>query len=187
MRDLKGVQLPTLTDGRVTVRPFRPDDTPGVFAYCQDPESARWTKIPTPYAWHDAATFLSGAWRTWIDTRDAHLAIADAGDAGRILGSVSLMIDPPQEVGEVGYMVAPEARRKGVASAAVRLVTAWGLDDLGLQRMQIGVLVGNEASRSTAETSGFVFEGTLRHWLLQRGEPVDCWMFSLLPGDPRPW
>lgn len=187
MRDLKDVRLPTLSDGRLVVRPWRPDDAPAVFAYCQDPESARWTTIPSPYAWHDAATFLSGAWRAWIDTHDAHLAIADAGDGDRILGSVGLMIDTPREVGEIGYMVAPEARRKGVASAAVRLVTAWGLDDLGLRRIQIGVLVGNEASRSTAEASGFAFEGTLRHWVLQRGEPVDCWMFSLLRDDPRPW
>lgn len=186
MKDLTGVQLPTLSDGRVTVRPFRPDDIPAVLAYCQDEESARWTTIPTPYAYHDAIAFTTTAWRTWIDIRHAHLAVVDAATTDRVLGSASLMLDPPHEIGEIGYMIAPAERRRGVASAAVRLLAAWGLDDLELQRIQIGVLVGNDASRRTAETSGFTFEGTLRHWLLQRGEPVDCWMFSLLPSDPRP-
>ena len=41
------------------------------------------------------------------------------------------------------------------------------------------------ASRRVAEKCGFVVEGVLRRWLVQRGERRDAWVAGLLPTDLR--
>jgi len=48
---------------------------------------------------------------------------------------------------------------------AVRLISTWGVDALGLTRITWYAVAGNEASRHVAEASGYVVEG-----LLRRGE-----------------
>ena len=40
---------PTLTDGVVTLRPWRVEDVDAVVGICQDPEIVRFTRIPVPY------------------------------------------------------------------------------------------------------------------------------------------
>src|SRR4029079_2558817 len=41
--------------------------------------------------------------------------------------------------GEIGYVVAKEARGRGVASRSLRLVTDWALDCLGLLRVELHI------------------------------------------------
>ena len=50
-----GLGWPRLTDGRLLVRPFEPDDAPAVQAACDDPDVAHWIHgLPTPYSLADA-------------------------------------------------------------------------------------------------------------------------------------
>ena len=45
-----GLGWPRLTDGRLLVRPFEPDDAPAVQAGCDDPDVAHWIHLlPAPY------------------------------------------------------------------------------------------------------------------------------------------
>jgi len=62
--------------------------------------------------------------------------------------------DPPLSDG-IGHWVAAEARGRGVALRAVRLITGWGLAALGFERMQIRTQIGNHASQSVAQRAGF--------------------------------
>lgn len=39
---------PELTDGVVTLRPWRSGDAPWVCEVCQDPDVQQWTRVPTP-------------------------------------------------------------------------------------------------------------------------------------------
>jgi RimJ/RimL family protein N-acetyltransferase len=54
-----------------------------------------------------------------------HLAIADDED-GHYLGEILLFLRTPEAgeagIGEIAYVVAPAARRRGIASAAMRVV-----------------------------------------------------------------
>jgi [ribosomal protein S5]-alanine N-acetyltransferase len=65
----------------------------------------------------------------------------------------------------------------------VRLVSRWALLELGVQRIGLLVYVGNEASARVAEKAGYRREGILRRYALQRGEPRDCIVHSLLRDD----
>nr|WP_284290101.1 GNAT family protein [Angustibacter aerolatus] len=63
----------------------------------------------------------------------ATLAIAAADDPDRLLGSMDWRngFPAPFSIRDVGYAVAPEARGRGVASTALRLITEWLLDPTG--------------------------------------------------------
>ena len=49
------VDVPTLTDGAVTLRAHAAADLQRSWEQCQDPESIRWTTVPVPYSHADAA------------------------------------------------------------------------------------------------------------------------------------
>ncbi|WP_052470146.1 GNAT family N-acetyltransferase [Thiolapillus brandeum] len=82
-----------------------------------------------------------------------------------------------------GCWVRKSALGQGAASEGTRLVAGFGFGELGLTRLEIVMLTGNPASRRVAEKSGATFEGVQRNRLVVRGQPMDCCMFSLIPGD----
>ena len=53
--------VPTLTDGVVTLRGHQPADLPRIVQQCNDPESIRWTTVPTPYDESDAVDWTTKA------------------------------------------------------------------------------------------------------------------------------
>jgi len=178
------MQPERLDGGTVVLRPLRDEDLQAIVEACQDPEMIRWTTIPQPYGEPHARDFVHAfAERGWADDTRAVFAIADpVTDA--YLGAVDLRL-APDESAEIGYHVAPWARGRGVGTAALRLVCRWGLEVLGLQRIEWQAAVGNVGSRRIAEAVGFVVEGTCRRRLVHRGERVDAWIGSLLPGELR--
>jgi len=182
MNDLSAIELPTLSDGGFVVRPYRPYDAAAVATLCADPETQRWWPLPAPYKLAHAERWVSDAGRRWRDDAWATFAIDDA--AGAFVGSCDVRVDRERESGDIGYMVAPAARRRGVATASVRLLARWGFETLGLGRLQIHADARNTASHGVIERAGFTREGVLRSYDLIHGERVDCVFFSLLPDDP---
>ncbi|HYE66449.1 MAG TPA: GNAT family protein, partial [Pyrinomonadaceae bacterium] len=59
----------------------------------------------------------------------------------------------------------------------------FGLEELGLQRIEIVVAVDNWASQRVAEKVGATREGILRKRLLIHGRPQDALMYSLVAED----
>ncbi|MFI5683275.1 GNAT family N-acetyltransferase [Streptomyces sp. NPDC051636] len=67
---------------------------------------------------------------------------------------------------EIVYRVLPPARGGGVVVRAVRRITRWALDDLGLHRLRLCHAVADAASCRVAEKTGYLLEGTMRGALL---------------------
>jgi RimJ/RimL family protein N-acetyltransferase len=172
---------PALGDGRIRLRLPAAKDEPAVFDACQDPEIRRWVPIPDPYRREDAREWITQSSVGWSKRDHGDLAIANASTDG-FLGAIGLR---PIEEGRanIGYWVMPAERGRGVATDAVRLLGHWALRSLGLRRLELYHLVGNEASGRVAEKVGFRREGVLRAYVIVRGEPLDCVMYSLLPSD----
>jgi RimJ/RimL family protein N-acetyltransferase len=185
VKDLGTVALPELRDGKLVVRPWRPDDADPVAQICSDPDAAKWLPIPSPYTHEDGVEWVGDAERKWREEKWANLAVCDAS-SGELVGSIGVRVDITHESGDIGYLVKREARRTGVASGAVRLLVAWCFDELDLGRLQIRADATNVASRRVIERCGFQYEGLLRAYDLIRGERPDDVIYSLLPGDPRP-
>lgn len=101
-----------------------------------------------------------------------------------VLASCGLVdVDQSDSTVEVGYWVAPWARRRGVATAATRAVTRWAIEDLGAQRVTLEAASTNYASQQVALDIGFTREGVQRSKAARLGERYDMVLFSLLPGE----
>ena len=154
------MQLPTLRDRDLVLRPKRPADAEAITAACQDPEIPRWTFVPSPYTRADAEAFLASSAEEEAAGKSANFLAVDADD--RLLGSFSVMeLDREPGFGEIGYWVAAEARGRGIATRAVRLLADWCRDELGLTRIEALPHKDNVASRRVAEKAGFTDTGEL--------------------------
>ncbi len=173
---------PELDAGRVTLRRPEERDVPDYLAACADPDVARWFGVPPGYSEDDARRYLTETVpREWAIGREAVFAVAE-GDT--CVGTVDLRVrDGDPGLGEVGYLLAPGARGKGYATAAVRAISRWGFAALGLRRIEIRVEDGNEPSRRVAAKAGFTEEGLMRQALVINGTPRDFWVSSLLRNE----
>ena len=171
---------PPLADELVELRLWQRRDVPAIVDACNDPETARWTTVPSPYSEDDARAWIDRSATAWAEGA-APFAIIERA-SGELAAAITLWVHG--RVGELGYWAAPGYRGRGYVPRAVRLLCSWAFDELELPRMQLGTLPGNASSQRVAEKCGFTREGVLRAWLEQRGDPRDVTMWSLLPGDP---
>jgi RimJ/RimL family protein N-acetyltransferase len=182
------IDVPTLSDGTVTLRGHRPDDAAGSFEQSGDPLSQQWTTVPIPYTMADAEHFVGEVMsRGWAEGTEFGFAIEYDGRYG---GTVSLR-DHGQGRAEIAYGAHPAIRGTGAVERALRLLLDWGFGVRGLHTVIWWANEGNWASRKLAWRLGFRMEGTVRRWLPQRGELLDAWVGTLLRDDPRspttPW
>lgn len=187
-RDLTGVML---TTGRLVLTAPSAADIDAIYRFCQDPAIQRYTAVPSPYEYEHARDFVEKAVPGWAKEGSNAVFGFYHATGGQLLGMVGLHgITGPQAkngaMAEVGYWTAPEARRQGYTAEAVRAICRWGLAELGLQRIEWIAFDGNEASRAVALKAGFTLEGKLRSRFVHRGQRLDAWIGSLLPGDPIP-
>jgi hypothetical protein len=62
----------------------------------------------------------------------------------------------------------------------LRRVLALCFNELGLNRVQGLVVVGNAPGRRMMEKCAMVHEGTLREYAVQKGQPQNCDVYALL-------
>lgn len=148
-----------LGDG-IELRSWSLDDAPEIFAIV------------------DANRDHLRAWFPWVDRTAGPVQIAefietsrrreDAREGngiyvnGTLVGSAGLSWATEEMQGEIGYWLAADAQGQGLVTRAVRALTTYGFEEVGLHRMTIKAAVENARSRAVAERLGFVQEGVLR-------------------------
>lgn len=173
---------PRLTDGVVLLRRWEPADAPAVHTACQDPLIARYIPVPVPYSEADAETFVTTRRRDWDGPDERSFAIVDAA-SGRLLGSIARHGTTGRHA-VFGYWLAPEARGRGIATRALRLLVAWTLETTAVVRLELFTDPDNDASGRVAERVGFVREGIRRAWDQDRdGRPRDAVFYVRVRGD----
>jgi uridine phosphorylase len=169
----------TLTDGTVTLRPWRPEDAPSVLAACQDPLIARFIPIPQPYTETDADSFVASRRRDWETEDERSFAIVDAV-TGELLGSIARH-GPFGHRATYGYWLVPHARGRGNATRALRLITDWTVATTDVVRLDLYTDLENDASGRVAQRVGFEREGIRRAWDVDReGRPIDVVFYVLV-------
>jgi RimJ/RimL family protein N-acetyltransferase len=173
---------PVVDSSPLTLRPFAAGDADWLVEVHQDPDIQRWhlrrfDSTDEALAWIDAGD------RSWEAETDANWLVADAA-TGERLGRVGLRtIALAWGSAEVSYWVAPDARGRGIATAALGAITAWAIDDLGLHRIDLTHSTGNPASCRVAEAGGYAAEGTSRSQQLHLDGWHDKHVHAFVAGD----
>jgi RimJ/RimL family protein N-acetyltransferase len=177
------LRVPDLEDDELRLRPPERRDVDAVTVACQDPDISRFTRIPSPYERAHAEGWIAHSAEAWGAGTEAAFVIVDER-RGDLVGSIGVMrLDDERLVAEIGYWVAKDARGRGIATRAVRLVSRWAVGELGVQRLELMSHVDNAASQAVAEAAGFVHEGVLRSYATLGCGVSDVVMFSRLPSD----
>ena len=126
------------------------DDVDWITEACQDPEILRWTLVPRPYTTDHARSFVADHAGEII----AWAIFEDGASRGVGMLGVHHIVDG---VASIGYWIAPWARRRGAATAAVKFacqeLTTWE----AVQIVSASIAETNIASRSVATRAGLRF------------------------------
>jgi RimJ/RimL family protein N-acetyltransferase len=172
---------PPLADEAVALRPWTQVDVDELVRCCNDPLVRRFISvIPAPYTAEDARAFVA---RT-VMVGELNLAVTDRA-TGALLGAVGVGVKPwDAGMAEIGYWLAPEARGRGAATRALRLLSRWTLREWPIGRLHLMADIDNTASQAVAERAGFTREGVHRKArFAPGGVRTDMVIFSLLEGE----
>ncbi|MCA0335687.1 MAG: GNAT family N-acetyltransferase [Actinobacteria bacterium] len=184
--------VPELTDGVVRLRAHRVEDVDRIVEQCNDPESIRWTTVPTPYDAAMGREFVESIAAGWTTPAGDRLwAITAADDPDEVfMGTIDVRAKGAG-IASIGFGLHPEGRGRHLMAGALRLATQWWFDQGGV-RMFWQANRGNFASWRVAWACGFTFHGTVPELLTARDQAFDGWTGSVgrgadLTRPAAPW
>jgi RimJ/RimL family protein N-acetyltransferase len=169
----------------VTLEPLGESHLQMIDSFLDDEDVLRFTLIPVPVP----EGFAAGWVRRYQEgreegTKEAFAIIDGAGEAGGVVMAVS--IDRAARTVELGYVVAPSARGRGLAQAALLQMTDRAFTEHGALRVELIISASNTASRRVAERCGYVREGVMRSHHVKGDVRDDTEIWARLPTDPLP-
>lgn len=173
---------PPLADDAIRLVRLAPGHDARLDAVARDPDVRRFTHVPFEPPPGFAASWRGRYDEGWRDGTRAAFAIESL--EGEFLGFAAFVkLELEGRQGEVGYIVGPAARGRGVATRMLGLLTRWGFDELALERIELRIDVANTASERVAERAGYTREGVLRSVAFKEGLRSDIAVWSRLRGD----
>jgi ribosomal-protein-alanine N-acetyltransferase len=169
-----------LQSPQCTVRSYRVSDAPSLTRHGNNRKV--WLNLrdrfPHPFEEGPCVEYITRGLQSPVETNFA----IDVG--GSAIGGTSLHLGTDIErVGaEMGYWIGEEFWGRGIATAAIKLMTAYGFGELGLLRIFAVPFTTNVASCRALEKAGFQREGTLRRSAIKDGTVVDQHMYAIIRG-----
>ena len=162
--------------GCAVLREFLPTDALSLARHANDRRV--WIQLrdimPHPYHEEDAAEFIE---RVQGQNQPTAFALTVEGQAVGVIG-LTMQTDINRLSAEIGYWLGVSHWGKGIATAAVRSLTAWSIDQLGFVRLFATPLVRNMASCRVLEKAGYVREGTMRKSAMKDGQVLDQELYA---------
>lgn len=187
-------EIPTLEVGQIVpsqiiLRPVKPTDADAIYSGAQDPEVPKFTTLPANYTIDNAINFAKNRAPERHANRLELIFAIDArfderdgatNQLVQLAGIISLhSIDFANHRAEIGYWLVKEARNKGIGTAAVELLTEYGLMTMGFRRIDALVDNRNEASKRLLIKAGYEFEGLLKKYVTRAdGSQIDMAIFA---------
>ena len=150
------------TYGSVVLREFSDDDVHLAFELGDDPYIPLIGSLPALPTAQQALEWIYRQRGRFAEGKGLSFAIADA-ESDNAVGAIGLWLQN-MSAGRatVGYSVAPAHRGRGIASSALKALTAFSWTIPTLHRIELYIEPWNSNSSRIAEASGFQREGLLR-------------------------
>ena len=161
------------------LRPWQPSDAPALAHAANDRDI--WQNLrdifPHPYQREDADRYISLV--TAPESTDVHLCVEVEGQA---VGAISMLFkaDVNRRSAEIGYWLARSQWSRGIASAAVQVLTDYAFAYFDLCRIYAVVFAPNVSSARVLEKAGFELEGRLRRSVTKDGQTLDALLYAVV-------
>jgi RimJ/RimL family protein N-acetyltransferase len=136
-------------------------------------------RFPHPYTLADARRWLRLMAGVETETNFA-ITVDD-----RAVGAIGF--EPGRDIecvsAEIGYWLGEAFWGRGIATAALRMVTPYAFDHFPLERLFARVFSRNEASLRVLEKAGYVREGLLRRCAIKDGVVLDQVLYAIIRED----
>ncbi len=104
-------------------------------------------------------------------------------DGSTFIGGISVnRIDHDYRIGNIGYWVRESMQNRGICTRATEAIIKFGLDTLGLVRLEIVIMANNSASRRVAEKVGATLECVAKNRIMHKGVPLPAAVYSVVRG-----
>jgi RimJ/RimL family protein N-acetyltransferase len=177
-------EVPTLTYGTLTLRPSRESDIESIYQACQDPLISHFTTVPANYTLEHAQSFVRQLDPEGLQSkREIRFIIESNQGATPGLAGVISFHSPNfnNKVAEIGYWIAKEHRGKSIGTTAVKVLTNFGFETMGWNRIEAMIDHDNEASKKVVTRAGYEHEGLLRQRVIRaNGDVIDMYLFAVL-------
>ena len=177
-------EVPTLTYGTLTLRPSRESDIESIYQACQDPLISHFTTVPANYTLEHAQSFVRQLDPEGLQSkREIRFIIESNKDVTPGLAGVISFHSPNfnNKVAEIGYWIAKEHRGKSIGTTAVKVLTNFGFETMGWNRIEAMIDHDNEASKKVVTRAGYEHEGLLRQRVIRaNGDVIDMDLFAVL-------
>ncbi len=102
-------------------------------------------------------------------------------DQGKVIGQIQLFnFFNHNTCAEVGYFIKKTYWNRGINTKVLKTVCRFGIETMGLERIEAFAHVDNIGSNRTLQKAGFVKEGTLRKRFEVKGQLYDCNVYSFV-------
>jgi ribosomal-protein-alanine N-acetyltransferase len=160
------------------LRPWHPGDEDSLVAQANNYKI--WLNLrdtfPHPYTWQEA--------HAWVELANSlpnslNLAIdingAACGGAGLLFQA-----DIHRRSAEIGYWLGEAYWNRGIATAAVKMLSAHAFGHYDICRLYAGIFEYNRASMRVLEKAGYTLEAVHRQALTKNGHTRDEYLYTLL-------
>lgn len=167
-----------LKDDEIVLRAIEMEDSQVLHKMINDPEMESMI-----IGWSfPVSTEMQNEWIRNLDNKDCVRYAIDVGEGIEGVAIIS-SIDYKNRVAHFGIKLKRDARGKGIATRAVRLMAQYCFFELNLNCIEVNVLESNLASRSLWEKVGFKPEGILRERIYKNGKYRNVIIYSLLKDE----
>jgi ribosomal-protein-alanine N-acetyltransferase len=167
-----------LTLRTCVVRSWRTSDAAPITRYANNRKI--WLNLrdafPHPYMLKDAREYIRGVRQR---TPETSFAIAVDDEA---IGGIGFMLHPDVErvSAEIGYWLGEPFWGRGIASDALKAVTAYAVETHQLTRIFAVPFAWNTASCRVLEKAGYVLEARLRRSAIKDGKMTDQLQYAFI-------
>lgn len=181
--------FPVLETERLILRQLRPSDRAAVFRIYSDATIAYFNPYEQCRTIRDAEHIIAEIRSLFHERRGVYWGIAHRA-SGTIIGTCGFLnwyragLDARRA--EIGFTLTSVYWRQGYSREACRRIINYGVETMGLNRIEANLMPDNSAAHALLENLGFVPEGLLRQRLYWDGCFHDVRHYALLRHDWPP-